>query len=372
MVKKPKKEILSEIRDKALDQIKQAKRTFNEARDILNAENLKKKEEEKKGWANEAISNLNDAQKNNEKAKEALAKSKELISDNKSESEVQAKEAKKYSRDAVRSSNKAIRLKNKIEERTKKWIVANLTPTNIANLLLFFYTLMIIILLGFFGKTFVNMVFDILYLYFGRYDTARFASMAILMLMVSVFIGFVVWAMNHLKHKKTKWWFTMTLIAMFLIGSTGFLFVHMAIGQDPLELKLRNQSMDVVGILKCAGSSEVLLVPEKISCSVNPSVKINSASVTLQKNETNKLIEDFTNLSFMSIEKVESVYFQINTSSETNETIMLSTGSPYHFYTKDEHNELKARFLKYLTGILSLIFITIPLVFYQLKKIHEN
>ena len=350
--------------------IKIIRKLHEEAKQILNKEREEKKEKRREKWLSEANNFVGKSKEDYHKAVKSLKKSKEFIPTDKEKSKKYAQEAKISSNKAIKNLKKVIRLKNKIEGRNKKWLKENLTPKNIGLSILFLYTLLVIIFLGFFSKALISLLFDIAHKYVGRLEFANFFVNGFLMVLVSFLVGFVIWSVHLFNNKKVKWWFWITIILMFLVGITGILFVHMIIGQDNLDLKLRNPSMDAVGSINCQGSSDVLLSSEDIVCTINPQLKNISGNVTFTINKTITTIQNFDNFTFIAPESVEHISFKIEGLNDKNELLTLSTGNPYHFYTKEEYDELKARFLRYLSAILSLIFITIPLIVYQLKKLY--
>jgi len=362
--------VKKDIKEEANAYIKKSKEISNQAKEIIDIEKTEERRKQKEQWLDEAKELLKESKEDNKKATESLRKSKEFVSSDKDEAKKYAKEAKENSKKALKKLKKVIKLKNRIEENTKKWIKANLTLKNIALTILFFYTLAVIIILQFCAKNFINYFFDISYKYVGRFEFAQFASIGFLMIMVSVLVGFVIWAIHFFNRRKVHWWFWVTIILMFLVGTTGFMFVHMTIGQDDLELKLRDSSMVSVGTIKCTGSNDVLFVYDNVSCKLDPALKNISANVSFMINGTFREPIDFNNLNFTSPKEVEYISFEIEGFNEQG-LVTLSTRNPYHFYTKEEYIELKARFVKYLSAILALIFITIPLIMSQLRKLHD-
>lgn len=350
--------------------IKIIRKLREEAKQVLNKEREEKKKKKKEKWLREANNFVKKSKEDYHKVVKSLKKSKEFISTDKEKSKKYAQEAKIISNEAIKNLKKVIRLKNKIEGENKKWLKENLTLKNIGLTILFLYTVAVLVILMFFNKILIKTIFDISYKYIGRYEFANFFSIGFFMIMVSFLMVFVIWAIHFFNKKKVRWWFWITIILMFLIGITGFLFVHMAIGQDNLDLKLRNKMMDEVGNINCRGSNDVLLNFDNVVCTTNPQLKNISGNVTFTINKTITIIQNFDNLTFIAPENVEHISFKIEGLNDENELLILSTGNPYHFYTKEEYDELKARFLRYLAAILSLIFITIPLVVYQLKKLY--
>jgi hypothetical protein len=236
-------------------------------------------------------------------------------------------------------------------------------------IVLVFYTFSKLFTLNLFRELFQDFVKGpdmLLYLYTGIYLDSLIISELAIYFTFKKFIS----------HKKTeKIWFCITVITIILFLILGFFFLVGFTSHDLSSYLRDSKNNTIVGQLNCTDNSgNLFLVNKKIVCYIqspilyNFSAKINFIFI----NGSSYIISQNNNISFDSPLGMRRIDFNILGLDKNNNTVSLSTGRDFEFYTPDQYSERKSQFYLYLFYIIGAVLITIPSITANWKTLFEK
>lgn len=131
------------------------------------------------------------------------------------------------------------------------------------------------------------------------------------------------------------------------------------------------------GTIECAGSKnkdkfygKKILVNNKLTCEVKPSLNITEARVVFISKEETREIKNLTkDLTFVLPAGIVRFGFEIKGITQENESIFLATYADEKFYTYEEYNAINRNFLTYLFVLIGIILFSIPAMMVNFRKL---
>jgi len=168
------------------------------------------------------------------------------------------------------------------------------------------------------------------------------------------------------RKKNPNWWFWGTILLIIFLFYTGIMIIDSKIGIKVIRLKLRNQDGSIYAE-KGIECSKNFLVGENVSCAVLPFLRNTTVNITfIFENGTKEIINDLT---FIAPNNLQRICFDVEGLDSNNLKKHLSVCNSYHFLTNEEYTERKKIFLSYVFGLFGLIFVTVPIVVLNFKKL---
>jgi len=176
----------------------------------------------------------------------------------------------------------------------------------------------------------------------------------------------------HVKSKNA--WLEVTILLIILSGMLGFFFLNSFTSPELNSLLRDARNGTVIGELNCTDNTGHFLANGIVICKIKQPDLHNftvNISFTL-KNGTTFVESQNNNISFISPYDMKRIQFDIVGLDKTNNSISLSTARDFEFYTESQYSESKGKYITYLIGIITIIFITIPSVMANFKKLCEE
>ena len=194
-----------------------------------------------------------------------------------------------------------------------------------------------------------------------------------------IFIIFITLFTDFERNTKIKPWFLYTIFIMSVCFFVGTLLLDNLYGYDPISLQLNeyeNVTNKYDAILECNPTdAKYLFVGSHVNCRIIGKYKtdINNATTTFtpylgDKREINtmELIE------FITPENVSRIHFKINATNPDGDMLLLEAAGDRTFYSHEEFRERNEKFITYMILLLGVIFITIPSMVLNFKRLVEK
>ena len=199
---------------------------------------------------------------------------------------------------------------------------------------------------------------------------------------VSLSISFILYCLLNiililLKKKLSK----IGLLSIFLglfIFIFGFFVISSIIFDDSRpEFNVWDGS-SVVGQIKCYSQSEKFIVGEIVYCNASLYGNFNSIYGSLTFRYTNgsentiSIIKENVPYYFNIPGDVESLFFSIGASESSSigsPVRIITSTAKYHFLTDENFKKNQEKFLTYMLGLLTIIFVTVPIVIINLRNL---
>lgn len=191
---------------------------------------------------------------------------------------------------------------------------------------------------------------------------------------ISVIIIYPFYLKDNWKPNKARGWFTLLIMLFILFG--GIMLINESYGYKPISayLNVNGNSQERYSLengLECFSFREKILVGMMVNCEIDPPLnEITFAKLTFtDKLGNEEQIPLNKSLSFIAPESLFELYFEIEGIDKNGENIPISTSWKHTFYNLKENEERETNFRKYFLGLLSLIFLTIPLMMNQFREL---
>jgi len=166
-------------------------------------------------------------------------------------------------------------------------------------------------------------------------------------------------------------WLETTVLLIMLFSISGFYFLGGFMSHDLSSILRDSKNGTAYGVMFCTDNSGYFLVNSNVVCNVKqPDLHNFTINITfIFKNGTAFVETQNNNILFISPYDSKRIVFDLVGLDKTNNVVSLSTARDFEFYTENQYKERNSKFLTYLIGILTVIFIAIPSVMVNFKEL---
>ncbi|MBX4211869.1 hypothetical protein KW787_00225 [Candidatus Pacearchaeota archaeon] len=179
---------------------------------------------------------------------------------------------------------------------------------------------------------------------------------------------------KNINNKKFNHWLYISISLMIFLAIVGTLSLDIAIGNNFQKLNLLNESFSPVGTIKCKSSSSAFLVGDIISCNIESRIKITNKTDMIRLTLRDDSIRVFSLEEgyFIPPQGVKYIYFERQGIDARGNFRKFTVGYPEAFLDETEFRQHKQKFITYMFGLLSLIFITTPAAILCLRSLYRD